>query len=475
MFQLEITSIQEDIAYHKKELELAKARLDNIEVASEYSTSAIASLEDCLSHIESAFLSILKDRIDQMFSDNNESRLSGPAHLTSQEIKEKVPQGISWQDSEEELQPEETEKEEPQEVQTHTKGESCYATPDIERIDGSLVYSHVDSIVYVAGRSKGRLDNYGVYLTKILDIGDKYTVSKEPSFFETKYELRIEGFNSFEDALHLQSFDLLKEYDHSVNEEARELWRNTRLRKYESACKPNPKLTPLEDINLGDIVYLNSIDNQYKVQQKVELDGVPHIEVLCAYNSERPSLVGAISYLKECYKVLPEDIQIDPTLVQEEQEEEVLTETVAVYKPKEKPVLKKVETEFTTESFPAGPYQKISLDEINFGDIITTNPHSKSAYEVKAHNGDCIVAVCLYNQALPLRVGEEFYFKVPYLVEKATEEVMDTSSPSRRTKEAHLRRDEAMSSTIEEAALASLLPTSVEAQMEAEYKKVLLY
>ena len=86
------------------------------------------------------------------------------------------------------------------------------------------------------------LDNYGSYLTRILDIGDKYTVSNKPSFFESKYELRVENVD-FDSALHLQSFNLAKEYDLKVNEQARLVW-SDRKRKYESACKPLPRSTP---------------------------------------------------------------------------------------------------------------------------------------------------------------------------------------------------------------------------------------
>ena len=207
-------------------------------------------------------------------------------------------------------------------------------TPNFEKIDGEIIYNHADSICYVAGRAKGRLDNYGSYLTRILDIGDKYTVSNKPTMFDSKYELRIEGID-FSDALHLQDFNLLKEYDHSVNEEARSLWRDSRKRVYPSACKPSPKLISPEEVKLGDIIYLNSIDNQYKVLQKVNCGGVPHLEVICTYNSERPSLVGLTSFLKECYLVDPEEIRVD-TLLQRYEEEEVLTEDVQIYVPKEK-------------------------------------------------------------------------------------------------------------------------------------------
>ena len=504
MFQLEITSIQEDIAYHEKELELAKARLDNIEVATEYSTNALASIEDCLSHIEPSFLGILKDRIDQMFSDNSKDGQEGRAVLTTpgvpepvgkQEVKEETPQEIIEEepltkevektekefgplsyheltgtpdlrpDTFEDLAPNLTysssgrayvgfsDKEKAEEflnnisepamigeentmngfkyevkfycdreyvqeiansINSMSEDVEEVQTPNIEKIDGSLVYSHADSICYVAGKSKGRLDNYGSYLTRILDIGDKYTVSKEPSFFETKYELRVEGI-SFDDSFHLQNFNLLKEYDVKENEGARKVWRD-RIRKYETS-KPRPKALDIADVKFGAIVSTSADDiskKQYKVLSHKELNGEQHLEVICIFNKEMPALVNICSWLKEVYPVPVEAVQIDPQF-----------NPTNFQKEEAKPVLKEVKKSdrFTENDFPAGPYNKIGLEELEFGDIITSSPNSKSAYEVISHEGEFVRAVCLYNLPLPKRVGEEYPFITPFLVEKATEEV----------------------------------------------------
>ena len=146
-------------------------------------------------------------------------------------------------------------------------------------------------------RAKGRARNYGDMLTRVLDIGSKYVVSDKLTVIkDAKYEFRIFDI-SFEDIKQLAKFNLSKEYDHKENKEVREVWRLNRQRPAPVTTKPSPKLTPLEEIKLGDIVYLNSINNQYKVLSKVELDGVPHIEVINTWNPERPSLVSAISYL----------------------------------------------------------------------------------------------------------------------------------------------------------------------------------
>ena len=289
-----------------------------------------------------------------------------------------------------------------------------------EKIDAEITYNHNDSICYMAFSAKGRAENYGIYLTKILDIGNKYTVSKDPQIVDAKYELRIEGID-FDSALHLQAFDLKKEWNAGQNEQARKLWRDARKREVEPACKPLPRAVALDEIELGEIVSVGSNSKQYKVINHVVLNDVPHLEVISTYNNDMPELVGQTSYLKEAYRVLADDIQVDTACSENSKE---LRSAIQNKKEVPKPLLvKKVENKFTIEDFPSAPYQNVSLNEIEPGDIVTTNPHSKSAYEVRAHNGDHLLAVCLYNLALPKRVGEEFYFKVPYLVEKCSQEI----------------------------------------------------
>ena len=249
------------------------------------------------------------------------------------------------------------------------------------RIAPDIFYDPSQSKCFMGFSAKGRADQYGSYLSRILDIAEKYVLTNKPLVTtNTKYELVLEQIE-LESAQHLSKFNLKKEYDDSKNKEARELWRTTCKRVHPPAYKPSPKLTPLEEIKLGEIVYLNNINNQYKVLNKVELDGVPHIEVICVFNSERPSLVSAISYLKECYLVPTESIQIDPQ-----------------FQSPEKPEVKKSES-LTADDFPSAPYNSIPLKEIELCDVITTSPNSKSAYEVKESKKGYIVATCLYHNA----------------------------------------------------------------------------
>ena len=81
----------------------------------------------------------------------------------------------------------------------------------------------------------------------------------------------------------------------------------------------------------------------------------------------------------------------------------------------------------------APPYQKISLNEIEPGDIVSTGAYVKGFYEIYAHNGTHVLGRCLHHNSLPLRIGQDgYYIKQAYLVEKCSQEMLAT---------AHLRRD----------------------------------
>ena len=285
--------------------------------------------------------------------------------------------------------------------------EDQVVNPNLEKIDGEIIYNHVDSICYIAFSAKGRADDYGSYLARILDIAEKYTVSKDPQIVDAKYELRLEGC-SLDDALHLQSFNLKKDWDHSDNKEVRKDWELNRKRPAPQAYKPAPKLIPLEEIELGEIVYLNNVSNQYKVINKVELDDQLHLEVVCVYNKQMKTLVGQISYLKECYRVPLDDVYTPhlPSL----------------------PSLPSLKSnELTTEDFTAPPYQKISLNEIEVCDIVSTGEYVKAYYEITEHKGSYLIGKCIHHDSLKMRIGQKCNLVNPYLVERADTQYINTA------------------------------------------------
>ena len=456
-----LNNLEETILYHQQQIEETQNQLDQVKLSQAYGEEAVSSVEEAIENINPEHLELLKEYLLSLFETQsivpqertNSDRVESPKELEPPvKEQEDTPRsrakllGIPdfTPTKYEDLAPNisyssdgrayvgfndygEAEKfrdsiSEPSmiddavimngfkhEVKFHCNKEYIeeLVTQDVkegkpvglEKIDGQIIYNHNDLIAYLAFSAKGRADNYGSYLTRILDIADKYTVSNKPSFFDSKYELRLEDI-TLEDALHLQSFNLKKEWDAKENEEARELWRDSRKRVYPSACKPSPKLISPEEVNLGDIVYLNSINNQYKVLSKVELDGVPHIEVICVFNSERPSLVSAVSYLKECYLVPGDSIQIDPQF-QEEKQEEVLTEDVQIYVPKPRTKQKNKPVE-------------VSVFKLGAGDVVHRGI-GDSQYEVigTARKDADLYAECrlISSSTRSASIGNVYFFK----------------------------------------------------------------
>ena len=312
-----------------------------------------------------------------------------------------------------------------QEIADSVNSMSDDPVDNFEEINPRVIYNHNDKAVYLGMTAKSRCDYYGQYLTGQLTVGEKYTYSDKPSFIngeEYKYELRITEIE-LDDAVHLASFNLQRDPEHPDNAKLLTDWRANKVRQYPPAYTPLPKAIALENVKLGDIVTTDATkvkDKQYKVLAHKELEGVPHVEAICIYHREMPALVNNCSWFKEVYPVEPGDVCIAPQFCDREQEE-VLTEDVQIYVPKEIPLTQKVKKskELSENDFPLYPYDSIKITELGFGDIITSTPYARSAYEVIAVNKEYATAVCLYHQALPGRVGEQYTFANPYLVEKS--------------------------------------------------------
>lgn len=278
-----------------------------------------------------------------------------------------------------------------------------------EEINPRVIYNHQDKAVYIGMTAKNRCDYYGQVLTGQLTVGEKYTYSSKPSFInaeEYKYELRITEI-SLDDAVKLADLNLQKDPEHKDNRELLSEWRETRKREIPSVCKPRPKAVALEDITLGEIVSVGSNSKQYKVIDHVELDGMPHLQVIATYNSDMPELVGQTSYLKEAYQVLADDIQVDSTLQDRKEKTPVMLKEV-----------KKSEVLSEADFLPA-PYKRIPLDQIEVCDIVSTGTNVKGYYEIYQHCGDYVLGKCLYHDSLKMRIGQDgYYIKQAYLVEK---------------------------------------------------------
>ena len=168
------------------------------------------------------------------------------------------------------------------------------------RTASDIFYDPVESTCYLGFSAKGRADNYGSYLTRILDIAEKYIVTNKPRVTtNTKYELRLEAITE-EDAKHLANFNLKRDYDHPDHREAREVWRTTRKREYPPSYTPDPKPTPLKELEQGDIVKRPCSDAVYQVIGMKKLEGQDKLyaEVECLEHKFEPH-IGQTFFLDE--------------------------------------------------------------------------------------------------------------------------------------------------------------------------------
>ena len=484
MLNKELTALQEELNYHRNSIQELEERIAEVKVYDGYAAQATEAVEDAIEQIGvGKYLWLFKEHILSMFPQQPPAYLEDKVEedILPQEAKEVKPEksyyeltgrpdlrptaykdlapnvsyssdgrayvGFNDKDEAEEFRDAISEpsllddavimngfkfevkfhcsREYVREIADSVNSMSDDPVENFEEISPRVIYNHNDKTVYLGMTAKSRCDYYGQYLTGQLTVGEKYTYSNKPSFInseEYKYELRITEIN-LEDAIHLASFNLQRDPEHPDNAKLLTDWRANRIRKVEPACKPRPKAIALEEVKLGDIVTTDATkvkDKQYKVLAHKELEGVTHVEAICIFNKEMPALVNQCSWFKEVYPVEPGDICIAPQFCDREREE-VLTEDVQIYVPKEKPLTKRAKKSdvLSEEDFPSYPYDSIKITELEFGDIITSTPYARSAYEVIAVNQEYATAICLYHQALPGRVGEEYTFANPYLVEKA--------------------------------------------------------
>ena len=286
-----LAQLNQEKNYHEEQVAALENQIDNLKVAQEYGEIATASVTEAIENIEPEHLELLKEHLLSLFSAEIETH----SYTYPQEIVESTPE---------------------EEVSINTYQDSDDSDDNVstveQRITNDIFYNQEDLICYIGFAAKGRANNYGSYLTRVLDIADKFFVSKKPIVtIDSKYELRLEGIAK-EDAEHLANFNLKLDYEHPDHKDIREVWESGRKKALPPSHTPFPTTTPIEEITVGEIVCSNGSGNkQYKVLSKTEIAGRPHLEVLATYNIEFPELVGKTSYLGEAYRVLPDDTRCD--------------------------------------------------------------------------------------------------------------------------------------------------------------------
>lgn len=421
MFNASILELQSQIQYHQQQQELAEQELDRLKMTQAFAEEVANKVEEALKHIDPKYLDVFREHLLSLFPTQTPVYLEEsvedddleymdedhPDYRSIEQLQQEDPDTVvAVFHSEQYLKSQGIEPECTNEVQEeypishHNPFKpiplSEYQEGDrpvnMVEISPDIIYVPVDKTAYVAMRAKGRARSYGDYLTRLLTVGSKYVVSdKLTKISDSKYELRIFDI-SFEDVKHLAKFKLHRDYDHPDNREVSEVWDTTRKREVPPAYTPSPKLTPLNELKVGEIVSLGSNSKQYKVLGTQQLQGTLHVKVVCTYNSEMPALVNQLSYLKQVYRVLKDDVQYSSDFVEDEELD-----------------------------FPTPPYKPIPLDRVELCDIVTTSANSQSAYEVTANLGDHLLATCIYHNSLKHREGQkDFWITEAFLVEKAS-------------------------------------------------------
>ena len=295
-----LAQLNQEKTYHEQQVQSLEAQIDNVRVAQEYGEIATASVSEAIDNIEPEHLQLLKEHLLSLFSEKIET----PSYTYSQDIVEPIIK-TEEDDTITEHFSDQIEQGTEEEEEETTEPESINITTDI-------VYNSTESICYIGFTAKGRANNYGSYLTRVLDVAPKFRVSKKPTVItDSKYELILQGI-TLEDAEHLANFNLKLDYDHPDHKEFKEVWDSTRKKELPPPYKPSLIMTPLEEIEIGEIVCSdNTGGKQYKVLNKTDIAGRPHLEVIATYNSEFPQLEGKVSFLAEAYRVPPNHSQYD--------------------------------------------------------------------------------------------------------------------------------------------------------------------
>lgn len=297
-----LAQLNQEKTYHEQQVQSLEAQIDNVRVAQEYGEIATASVSEAIDNIDPEHLQLLKEHLLSLFSGEIET----PSYTYSQDIVEPI---IETEEeviinSDEDEDDSTTEHLSDQVEQGIEEQEEETTEPESISVTSDIVYNSTESICYIGFTAKGRANNYGDYLTRVYDVASKYKVNHKPTVItDSKYELILQGITR-EDTEHLANFNLKLEYDHPDHKEFREVWDSTRKKELPPPYKPSLIMTPIEEIEIGEIVCSDSSGGkQYKVLNKTEIAGRPHLEVIATYNSEFPQLEGKTSFLGEAYRL----------------------------------------------------------------------------------------------------------------------------------------------------------------------------
>lgn len=410
MFHASILQIQEELHYHQQQQEKLEQELYTLKSYEEFAGQAFDNVKDTIEQIEDPkCLELFKESLLSLFPDE------APIYL-----EEKV------EDTSTEVEDSSSIEETPTEKTYHELTGKPDLRPDTyEDLTPNITYSS-SGRAYIGFDSREEAEKFQETLSEPSMIDEAVIMNNH------KYELKFYCDRQYLDQLKQELED-----DWTPEQKAELDWQEQLVRiANDIFYDPSQSKCYLGFSNRGRAntygAHLKEIhdlyDSRYTVDKSKVVTNCKHELVIESITKENAEKLAKLNLKKDLeYKTN----QVVTDSWGKLPEEKVITKDLNIYIPQEeeKVTLKKSKggrSSLTSDDglsendFPSYPYSEIPLDQIEFGDVITSTPYSRSAYMVKEHKGEFVMAECLYHKSLPGRVGEEFSFTTPYLVEKAT-------------------------------------------------------
>ncbi len=403
MFNPSILELESQIQYHQEQQQLAEQELDRLKMTQAFAEDAAEKVEDALEHIDPKYVDVFKEHLLSLFPTEVPHYLEEKIEtndyvekINSHPIPTKVKE----------------EKEFGQLSYYELTGKPDTRPDTYKDLAPNITYSS-SGRAYVGFHDREEAEKFRDSISEPAMVSDTDTLNGY------KYEVKFYCTKEFiEDIVNDWTLAQLEELD----------WQEQLVRiAPDIFYDPSSSKCFMGFSNRGRAstygAHLKEIhelfDSRYTVDNPKVVTNCKHELVIESITEENARKLARLNLKKELdhkankaatdkWNVLTEDVQI---YVPQRQEDKRINKS----------------EDLTEKDFPSYPYTEISLTEVEFGDV-TSTPHSRSAYMVKEHKGEFVLAECLYHKSLPTRIGEEYSFSKIYLVEKASPYVEDQTS-----------------------------------------------
>ena len=382
MFHPSILELESQIQYHQEQCQLAEQELDRLKMTQAFAEDAAEKVEDALEHIDPKYVDVFREHLLALFP------TEAPVYL-----EEKVEEVIESQEvkKEKEFGP----------ISYYELTGRPDVRPDAyEELAPNITYSS-SSRAYVGFHDRQQAEEFRDSITEPCMLSDTETMNGHK--YEVKFYCTREYIEELLTQLHNDDFEQDEDW---TPEQRKELdWQEQLVRiapdifydPSTSKCYlgfSNYQRANTYGAHLKEIHEL--YDSRYTVDKPTVVTNCKHELVIECITEDDSRKLAPLNLKKEL----------------EHKSNKAITDTWLL-------PLKKEDIE--EGEYPAPPYNKIPLDQVEICDVVTTSPNSQSAYEVTGNKGTHLLATCLYNKSLPHREGQkDFWIKEAYLVQKAS-------------------------------------------------------